>query len=207
MTSLPGGIAGASLKRGRGRSCRNLRIDSPRRNRRGLIEAPRESPAGPGSPSLPGGIAGASLKRASGGRKPGPPRRALPGGIAGASLKHTLPEVPPGLEAISPRRNRRGLIEAFILCLRDLGKQISPRRNRRGLIEAPPVWQEEVNPLMALPGGIAGASLKRLPLHDAHLRTDALPGGIAGASLKRPGEPDPEPRHRPLSPAESPGPH
>ena len=65
--------------------------------------------------------------------------------------------------------------------------ELSPRRNRRGLIEA---LTHRSLPLMpgpaSLPGGIAGASLKRLVFSLMALATArSLPGGIAGASLKR----------------------
>ena len=61
----------------------------------------------------------------------------------------------------------------------------------------------------ALPGGIAGASLKLAegPLLGQDL-PGALPGGIAGASLKhRDLAAPPHARGPGLSPAESPGPH
>ena len=60
---------------------------SPRRNRRGLIEALRLVLVPPADPTLPGGI-------------------------AGASLKHDDVRPPPRRPHASPRRNRRGLIEA-----------------------------------------------------------------------------------------------
>ena len=111
------------------------------------------------SSSLPGGIAGASLKPLLAEQQRAEWRTALPGGIAGASLKRRTASVRIAARARSPRRNRRGLIEA---CARE---------GPRGAIRA-------------LPGGIAGASLKQVQLFQLLLRVLPLPGGIAGASLK-----------------------
>ena len=62
----------------------------PRRNRRGLIEAPTAaSTRAPSGPEFPGEIAGASLKRADGHRALAVAEQ-FPGEIAGASLKLVL---------------------------------------------------------------------------------------------------------------------
>ena len=136
---------------------------------------------------------------------------ALPGRIAGASLKeverHRVEVVGPG----SPRQNRRGLIEGIrpSLVWRAYTWR-SPRQNRRGLIEGTPAYPGRGPIPGALPGRIAGASLKeylargagavgessprqnRRGLIEARSRSSgtprpdpALPGRIAGASLKR----------------------
>ena len=207
--SLPGGIAGASLK------------------------APRVMPQlDVDEGALPGGIAGASLK-AGNEAAGGPGASALPGGIAGASLKEgALERRHDGKLRPSPRRNRRGLIEGpprrAAACRVDC---CSPRRNRRGLIEGRRRRSALRRGRGSLPGGIAGASLKEQAGIVMDELVGSLPGGIAGASLKgarlRREEERPEgsPRRnrrgliegrRPisissstssLSPAESPGPH
>ena len=135
LTTLPGEFAGASLKHGRGAGRGRRGLSSPRRIRRGLIEAVVE------------------LLLVAGGNDS--PRR-IRRGLIEAPAVGCLRSVAWGA---SPRRIRRGLIEA--LCARRAGlrRKPSPRRIRRGLIEAWPV-PAHPSPRPALPGEFAGASLK-----------------------------------------------
>ena len=126
-------------------------------------------------------------------------------------MKHALAPLTLRPRLGFPRRNRRGLIEASSPPRSTSARSpCFPRRNRRGLIEAPASAVSIPASTRVFPGGIAGASLKRLghrhgrdtlprfprrnrrglieacdPTTANCPRAPVFPGGIAGASLKR----------------------
>src|SRR6266566_1360823 len=86
----------------------------------------------------------------------------LRGVTAAASLKLVRPGVVGAVGAHSPRRNRRGLIEAVRpAAIPWDARRYSPRRNRRGLIEALHCRSGIARIATILRGVTAAASLKR----------------------------------------------
>jgi len=108
---------------------------SPRRIRRGLIEASCAIAVSTWSPDLRGEFAAASLKQPHF-RLAELRREHLRGEFAAASLKRGARVVRARVQRRSPRRIRRGLIEATYGLWSNPAESRSPRRIRRGLIEA-----------------------------------------------------------------------